>query len=170
MLLRFRVFTFTSLLGIAASVILPLAEDFMHMKWHEFSTGFIKPNGLRDFLYELKWFVLPHTIPTTLVGGCIAGWVVGRHQHPRPRKSWIARGCFGGCAIAAVGMVLSFRDYIYAKSAYGLPEMLKSTSHVALVFGVVGAFVGAAVGTYCWYLMPPNPPLNPTGARGAPAG
>jgi hypothetical protein len=144
------------------------------MTWQKFSSKYMTTNGFLDFVDELKWFVLPHTIPITLVGGCIAGWVVGKQQHPRPLRAWVGRCCFGGCALAAVGSVLSFRDHIYAvKAAFGLPEMLKFISHIALVHGAVGALIGAAVGAYCWHIIPgvpPNPPLNPTVAKIAPAG
>ena len=173
MLLRFRAFAFTLLSGIATSAVLLLAEGFTEMTWQEFS-HVMTPHGFLNYVGDLYHFVLPATFPITLVGGCIAGWVVGRQQHPRPLKSWIGRCCFGGCALAAVGSVLSYRDHIYAvKSAFGLTEMLKFISHISLVFGVAGTFVGAAVGTYCWYAireLPPNPPLNPTVAKSAPAG
>src|SRR5262245_42077920 len=169
MVMRFRMFGFTLFLGIAASALLVIGEYFTTMTWHEFSSTFITPNGFLSFVDEFMRFILPSTLQVTVVGGCIAGWVVGTQRHTRPLKSWIMRGCLGGSALAAVGSVLSDigRDWIYAwKTGWiGLPEMLRLISHFALGFAVAGAFVGAAVGAYAWHLirgLPPNPPLNPT--------
>jgi hypothetical protein len=186
MKLRARVFAFTLLSGIVASVLLLFLQVVAQESRQELLRSLQAPGGLAAFGFILIAYVLPATLPLTLVGGCIAARVAGKQQHRQPLRYWITRGCAYGLILGALGTAVLYggsnEAYIWYASRSAAPTHMIGPSQQEMLYvvfimgrlgGEVGLLVGVSVGLYCWHLVrrwPPNPPLNPTGAEHAPAG
>jgi len=186
MKLSSRVFRFALLSGVIASVLLLLIQVFGNRPWDGVVPWYVMPKAFVGFVFLLIVGVLPASLPMTLVGGYIAARLVRKQQHRHSLGRWIARGCGCGFVFGALGSALWFGGmngfYIWNAGwdapstgmlGPGKREMLEFVSFMASVGGLAGAVVGGAVGTYCWRAtrsLPPNPPLNLTGAKSAPAG
>lgn len=192
MTLPTRVFGFALLVGLAASTLLLLLLSVAEQSWQAAIGALLHPQGVLSFGIILVAAVLPASLPMILVGACIAARLVSKQRYPRSIWFWISFSIAAGFLLGALGSGLWFgggnATDIWNASWNAPPagkmgiehvggmsrqELLRLVLKMALLGGLSGSFVGGFVGVFCWRStrkLPPNQPLNPSGASIAPAG
>ena len=116
-----------------------------------------------DFPSVLAIFVivvLPASLPMAIVGGVLAALVVRVTRLEWSLWSCAATGAACGAALGALGCVLWFGAINFPD-----PGTLQFLLAIGPVGGIAGTPVGAAVGTYVWWVsrrVPPNKQMQLT--------